>query len=467
MADELRTTQTADPAPADALSPAETRRALLVAAIAWGVFGAAWMNLITGAPFVNYARKLGASTFVFGLLSSLPFLGVLAQLPASYIVERLRRRKPLFIACGIAQRSLWFGAAAIPWVIPREYAHLRVGALLAVLMLSSTLGNAGAPAWLSWLADFVPVEIRGRYLGNRAALATLTGVVTSGIAGYVLDRTGSYVAFTVIFCIAAFVGLMDVALFFAVRETAMVTREGPPWRLRNVVSEPLSSRPFRRYLVYAFSEAFMFGIAGPFFWLMGLEQLKIGNFWSNFYIMMVPMIATAVTLPLWGSACDRFGSRPLVSLGTFMTIVWPICWLLATPASFHTALAISAIIGGAFSAAILVADMNMLMGLTPRLNRSAYIAMLSVASSLGWVIAPSVSGAVAQSLKGVHVLIAGRAFGNFHFLLAASLAARLLHVFLIVPRLPDTPTGTTGSLIAYLIGWPLRRLGGVLWRPSI
>jgi MFS family permease len=464
MADELKTTRAADPAPADALSPAETRRALLVAAIAWGVFGAAWMNLISGAPFVNYARKLGASTFVFGLLSSLPFLGVLAQLPASYIVERVRRRKSLFIVCGIAQRSLWFGAAAIPWVIPHEHAHLRVGALLAVLMLSSTLGNASTPAWLSWFADFVPVQIRGRYLGNRAALATLTGVVTSGIAGYVLDRSGSYTAFTIIFCVAAVFGLMDIVLFFAVRETAMVEREGPPWRLRNVVSEPLSNRPFRRYLVYAFSEAFMFGIAGPFFWLMGLEVLEIGNFWSNFYIMMVPMIATAVTLPLWGSACDRFGSRPLVSLGTLMTVAFPLCWLLATPSHFHTALAIAAVIGGGFGAAILVADMNMLMSLTPRVNRSAYIAMLSLASALGWVIAPTVSGAVAQELKGVYLHIGGRAFGNLHFLMAASLLLRLAHVFFIVPRLPDTPTGSTGSLITHLVTWPLRRLGGVLWR---
>jgi MFS family permease len=466
MPDEPTTNQIADTSPPDVLSPAETRRALLVAAIAWGIFGSAWMNLISGAPFVNFARKLGASTFVFGLLNSLPFLGVLLQLPASYIVERTRRRKPLFLASGIVQRSLWFLVAAIPWLIPRQFGDLRVGALFLLLMLSSTLGNAGSPAWLSWFADFVPVTIRGRYLGNRAALATLTGVVTSGAAGWVLDRTGSYTAFTVIFCIAAFLGMMDIILFFAVRETAMVQREGPPWQLRNVVMEPLGNPPFRRYLVYAFSEAFMFGIAGPFFWLMALEDLKIGSFWSNFYIMMVPAICTAVVLPLWGSACDRFGSRPLVSVGTFMTIVWPICWLLATHSHFHTALAISAIIGGTFSAGIQIADMNMLMGLTPRLNRSAYIAMLSVASSLGWVIAPSLSGAVAQALKDVHVLIAGRAFGNFHVLMAASLVVRLLHVFLIVPRLPDTPRGTTGSLIRYLLSWPLRRLSGAWWRPE-
>ena len=458
---------TTPPPDEDRLSPAETRRALVVAAIAWGVFGSAWMNLISGAPFVSFARKLGASTFVFGLLYSLPFLGVLAQLPASYLVEKIGRRKPLFLACGITQRSLWFVVAAIPWVIPSQYQELRVGALLLLMMLSSTLGNAGAPAWFSWFADFVPVEIRGKYLGNRAALATLTGVVAAGVVGWVLDHNHTYSVFTVIFAISAFMGLMDIVVFSAVRETAMARREGPAWRLRNVVIEPLSSAPFRRYLVYAFSEAFMFGVAGPFFWLMGLEELKIGSFWSNFYIMMVPMIFTAVALPLWGSACDRFGSRPLVALGTFMSISFPICWILATGEHYHALLGIAAVIGGGFGAAIQVADMNMLMGLTPRVNRSAYIAMLSMASSLGWVISPTLSGALAQGLKEVHVYVAGRAFGNFHVLMAISLVLRLLHVFLIVPRLPETPKATTGALIRYLCGWPMRRFGGMLWRPRL
>lgn len=458
MPETSATTANTDPTPGDVLSPAETRRALLVAAVAWGVFGSAWMSLVTGAPFVSYARKLGASTLEFGLLSSLPYLGVLAQVPGSYIAERLRRRKPIFLICGTIHRSLWFLVAAIPWLIPYQFAELRVGALLALLLLSSALGNAGSPAWLSWFADFIPVHIRGRYVGNRAALATLTGVIVAGVAGLVLDRTQSYPAFTVMFCIAASLGVVDIVMFLAVRETAMVEHEGPPWQLRSVIVEPLRTPVFRRYLAYAFSEAFMFQIAGPFFWLMALEDLKIGSFWSNFYIMMVPMICTAVTLPLWGKACDRFGSRPLVSVGTFMTLAFPVAWLFATRGQFHTALAIAAVVGGSFGSAIQVADMNMLMGLTPRVNRSVYLAAIAVAAALGWVIAPVISGAAAQSLKNTHVLFAGRVFGRFHFLLAAAIVIRLLHVFLIVPRLPEVPRSTTGTLIRYLLTWPLQRL---------
>ena len=452
---------------AGALTLAETRRALWVAAIAWGVFGSAWVNLISGAPFVNFARSLGASTFMFGLLSSLPFLGVLMQLASSYWVERTRRRRLLFLTCGTGQRLVWFAVAFIPWIIPERHADARVGALLGLMMLSSALGNTAAPAWLSWFADVVPEEIRGRYLGNRAALATVTAVVTAGTVGWVLDRGSSFRVFAAIFVTAAALGMGDYLLFLLTREIPMEEQEGPPWQLRNVVFGPLSDARFRGYLLYAFSEALMFSIAGPFFWLMGLEVLDIGNLWSNVYVMIVPMVFTALTLPMWGSVCDRFGSRPLVALGTLVSIVFPVCWMLATRTHYHVLLGVAAVLGGSFGAAVQVADMNMLFSMTPRRNRSAYLAMLSVAASLGWVVGPSLGGTIAQVLKPVQLHLAGRTFVNLHFLMGISILARLLHVLLVVPRLPEQPKETTGGLVRHLVTWPFQRIASSWSRPPV
>ena len=444
------------------LSPSETRHALWVAAIAWGVFGSSWASLISGAPFANFARSLGASTLMFGLLSSLPFLGVLAQLPASYLVERSRRRRRSFLIFISAQRAVWFVVAALPWMVPPGHAEIRVGLLLALVLLSSAMGHAGSPAWFSWFADVVPEEIRARYLGQRQALATTTAVLVSALAGYILDRSSSMSVFTVMFAVAAVLGLIDIGMFLQVREPPMAEHEGPPWRLRNVVLGPLSNRPFRGYLLYAWSEALMFGLAGPFFWLMGLEVLDIGNFWSNLYIMMVPMICTAVALPLWGGIVDRFGAKPLVTLGTLVSIVFPVCWTLATPGHYHTLLALAAVVGGIFGAAIQAADMNMIFALTPRQSRSAYIALVSVAASLGWALAPTFSGAIAQALKTWQLELGGRTFVNLHVLMAISVGARLLHVWLVVPRLPEERGESTVALAKHLVTAPAAWLGRVV-----
>ena len=420
--------------------------------------------MASGAPFVSFARnKLGVSTFMFGLLSSLPFLAVLAQLPGSYWVERLRKRKLLFMFSNSGNRLIWFAIAAIPWAIPSRYPGTRIGALLGLIMIGSVLGHLGTPAWFSWFADMVPERIRGRYLGRRAAFATTTGVVVSSVVAWIIDHNSSFTVFTIIFSIAAVMGLADVNLFWTVREPPMPEHEGPPWRLRDVILSPLRNRPFRGYLLYAFSESFMFGIAGPFFWLMSLEFLKIGNFWSNIYVMTIPMVFTAIALPAWGNICDRFGSRPLVTLGTIMCLAFPVFWVLATPTNYHGFLAASAIIGGFFGAAIQMGDMNMFFSLTPRENRSAYMAMLAFASSLGWATAPSLSGALAQALKPVHFQFAGYTFGNLHFLMFISIAARLLHTLLVIPHLPEANPRSTRELIRYLLRSPFRFANRSLW----
>jgi MFS family permease len=463
----LRGRAPADPDRDQPFSPAETRHALLTALIAWGIFGSTWAAMVSGAPFVTFARnKLGASTFMFGLLSALPFAAVLAQLPGSYWVERHRMRRRLFVLTGSCSRLIWFAVAALPWVVPARLGGLRVGALLALVVLGSTFGHAGTPAWFSWFADMVPERIRARYLGNRAALATTTAVIVSTTVAWIVDHNSSFAAFTIIFGVAALFGLADVELFWTVREPPMPPREGPPWRLRDVMLGPLGSRPFRGYLLYALSEAFMFGIAGPFFWLMSLEFLKIGNFWSNVYVAMVPMIFTALALPAWGGLCDRFGSKPLVTLGTLMSIVYPVCWALATPGQHHVLLATAAVIGGLFGGAIQIGDMNMLFSLTPRENRSAYIAMLAFASSLGWCLAPTLSGALAQALRPVHLHLAGLTFGNLHFLMLISIVARILHVLLVIPHLPEANPRRTRDLLRHLVTSPLRRVPRSFWTAS-
>jgi len=442
------------------LTPAETRRALWVAAIAWGVFGSAWASMVSGAVFVSFVReKLGASVVMFGLFSSLPFLGVLAQLPGAWWVERFGRRRALFVVTNSANRMVWFLVAALPWVIPTQYPGPRLIALLVLAMVASALGHAGTPAFFSWFADMIPEHVRGRYLGKRAALATSTAVVVSAAMSHVIDRNSSFPVFTVIFCVAAVLGLADIQLFFLVREPPMAARE-TPWRLHNVIVEPLRSRPFRRYLLYALSEAFMFGFAGAFFWLMGLEGLRIGKFWSNLYVMVLPMVFSALALPLWGSVADRFGSRPLVALGTLMSVVFPVCWMLATPGRHHALLAGAAVVGGLFWAAIQVGDMNMVFALTPRESRSAYLAMLSLASSLGWAVAPALGGVVARSLEPFQVGLWGLKLGNLHFLMMISLVLRVLHAGLVIPRLPDEKAKPTRALVGHLTCWPFRRLAG-------
>jgi MFS family permease len=60
-------------------------------------------------------------------------------------------------------------------------------ALALLLFTGSFFGNLSGPAWMSWMADFVPLKIRGKYFGLRMRIGTVVGLLSASIAGLVLD----------------------------------------------------------------------------------------------------------------------------------------------------------------------------------------------------------------------------------------------------------------------------------------
>lgn len=161
----------------------DLRSALRQIIVSW-LFGAAWMYLVSGAIFTRYAKLLHVSNFGFGILATVPFIGALAQLPASLFLERYGRRKQTFLWCAALHRSLWLVIAALPWLLPPS---LQWPALLSVMLLSTVLANISTPAWLAWMAELIPGQIRGRYFSRRIQFGQAVGLVLSFLSGLVLD----------------------------------------------------------------------------------------------------------------------------------------------------------------------------------------------------------------------------------------------------------------------------------------
>ncbi len=127
--------------------------------MAW-VFGVAWIYLVSGAILTRYAKLLDVSNFGFGLLATIPFIGALIQLPASLLLERYGHRKTTFIWSVTLNRILWLVIAALPWLVPQRW---QWPALLVVMFISTLLANIAAQAWMAWMAELIPGQIRGRY----------------------------------------------------------------------------------------------------------------------------------------------------------------------------------------------------------------------------------------------------------------------------------------------------------------
>ena len=75
----------------------------------------AYTQLTTSPATVQFARSMGATGLHIGILGALPMGLVCVQLLSAIAVQRLARRKPLWLCISIIQRMIFLPAALLPW----------------------------------------------------------------------------------------------------------------------------------------------------------------------------------------------------------------------------------------------------------------------------------------------------------------------------------------------------------------
>ena len=297
--------------------------------VAWG-FGAVWMYITTGATLTQYAKLLGVTPFGFGLLAALPFLGALTQLPSSFLMERYGWRKPIFLWANLIHRFLWIAIGAVPWILPQTWWW---AGLIGLMLLSSMLGHAASPAWISWMADLIPPRLRARYFSRRVQFGQSVGLVVTILMGLLLDwwqgkgtewlRTG--ISLSLI--LGGLSGIADIVFFFKVPDPRdRVSRPG--MGLRDLVRRPLADRNFRLFLGYTATMTFATGFVGQFIWLFILDVAKMSNTRANLLLITIPLTMAIICYPIWGRVVDRFGSKPALMLAGLLVVNGASSWIL-------------------------------------------------------------------------------------------------------------------------------------------
>ena len=128
--------------------------------------------------------------------------------------------------------------------------------------------------------------------------------------------------------------------------------------------------------------------------------------------------------PLWGKVIDRLGNRPVMVFNVVCVFFLPLIWLFATP-DFYLPIWIDAFLTGAFWPGFNLAAFNMVLTTAPRENRSAYLAVHSMASGFSAFLASLAGGCLAYSLSQFHWRVGAQTFVNFHVLFLLSALARL------------------------------------------
>lgn len=458
--------------PAGSEPPPTLRWSLRRVVLAW-LFGSAWMYLVTGAAFTRYAQMLGVSEFGFGILAAIPFIGPMAQLPASYLLERYGYRKPTFIWTCVIHRFLWVVIAALPWIAPASWQWT---SLVTLMFVSTILANIATPAWTSWMAELVPGRIRGRYFSRRIQLGQAVGCVLSLLAGLTLDWptvgpavsqfTGLSLSWPVeeqarllrdliscMFAVAGIAGMIDIILFIRIPDVRSHVRK-PNFSLHELVVKPLLNPNFRRFLGYSATMTFATGYIGQFVWLYLFNEVGMGNFRANIMLVSIPILLSAFTYPAWGRIVDRFGSKPALLIAGLLVINGASAWIFVTRDHWVFGYVCAMIATMAWPGMDLAA-FNLLLRMTDTGDKnrssSAVIAMNSFTVSIAGTLSGLFGGAVAGLLgKHWHTTILGWPLSYHGVLFAVSAVLRAAALLWLLP-MKETKGAATRDALNYMI----------------
>ena len=357
-------------------------------AFLFAAFNALSFQVVLASPMILYAKSLGASATVLGVIAGMMPLLVIFQIPAAGHVSRIGYRR--FVLAGWSLRVTFiFFMALVPLTATFLTSPNRLALLLALLFCFNLSRGISSCAWLPWITALVPPALRGRYLVRDAAVQNVASCVTFLVSAAVLSGQTRRWQFSVLFLFSAVMGALSLTFLKRIPDVPppnepRVSTTRVPWLgmagyapfrklLRTVVACSVASGG-----VTAFTVAFLKTEAGM----------------SEGMILLVSSAAFLGGLSsLWfiGLHLDRLGSKPVLGF-SFAAWIAVLAGWAALAGGIIPARLISVVMlqyfMGLLSALVSMSNTRLAMAVIPVMGRNHFFAIYSVVSNVTLGLAP-------------------------------------------------------------------------------
>jgi len=402
-------------------------------AFLFAAFNSLSFQVVLGSPIVLYAKSLGASATVLGIIAGMMPLLVIAQIPAANHIDRIGYKR--FVYAGWGTRVLFiFGIALVPLAMFLDAGN-RLALLIGLLFCFNLSRGISSCAWLPWITGLVPERVRGKYLSRDAAVVNAAGCVGLVLCALMLGSDPKGWQFAAVFGFSAVAGAVSLSFLKRIPdvpvppETRGVGRV--PWL------EMLRYPPFWKLLrvVIAWSLAYGGMTAFTVAFLKAQGGLTEG---SILLISSVALLGGLSSLWFVGSRLDRLGSKPVLTAVCALWLVVLAGWVAlaggAVPVGVGPVLVLQFLMG-LLAALANMACSRLAMAIVPVLGRNHFFALYSVLGSVTLGLAPIGWGLLIDGVGERHTHWLGLDWNRYSvFFAAASIAfvaalilARRLH----------------------------------------
>lgn len=336
----------------------------------------------------------------FGTIVSLTSWFNVLQLPLAAWMRRHWRPKSVSLAFCWVQLITWFVlAGALPFVPEDniEVAHRLFFALFSLSALSSSLCGV---MWNSWVQEWIPERVRGKYFGFRNSLLQIANVAFLLSVGEVLARFEAderVLGFQLLVGGASLLRIASIFFQLRIHSPPTVKHEVAHSSWREQLQVLRSSPAFVRTVAFGALWTVTTSLFGPFFMRFMLEGLKMPPSEIS-RLIITGSVTGALSLPAWGQMIDRHGCRSVLIAAMTCWLMPGVAWTFATPES-HGFLIWMWASGGVFGAGFVLAQFTLLLKVVPPEAKTIAVSVnVAVGAMLG-AIAPIAGGAIMEYLK--------------------------------------------------------------------
>jgi len=409
---------------------------------------AAIMGTLTGGAFLTgFALGVGAEDFEIGLLASIPALMTLAQIPASYMVERTGHPRRIVLQSAVAGRLIWFIIALLPFSLFSFGERYVITVLLALIAASNLFGSITRLSWLSWMSALVPTGRMGKFFARRNLINNGIAMLAGMGAGQFLDLfrkeipRASIFGFSVLFAVAAAVGMVSVRYLAKMAEPPIFSAPAKESYLK-ILRLPLREKNFRRLIAFSVTWNFSTNFAAPFFAVYMIQEAGLSYFFIG-SLATIGGVISMFSMKYWGELSDRYGNEPILRISLMGKCIYPFLWVLTTPNSYLLYIIIN--MTSIFDAGLGLSTSNMLLKLAPKERNSVYLAVHGTLVGLSSTIGPIFGGMLASVLKGTRISMGFITLEHFKFMFLISGIFRIF-VLSIARRLNEPQASSVSDI---------------------
>jgi MFS family permease len=396
-----------------------------------------------GAPIVLFAKSLGASSTVLGIIAAFTPLMTVMQLPAARFLDRYSYRQ--FVLGGWGLRTIFIFIVAIVPLLGFLDNASKMAVLLAALFIFNLLRGISSAGWMPWIAALIPEPVRGRFLA-RDQLFTYVGSLLSLVACAAVMH-GLAWEFSAVFLISAVGG--SVSLWFIKRipdapcnEATLRSSHPVPWKAM------LGYSPFLRLLVFNLLFMAVIGSLSVF----SVEYLRESQKFGDGLVLIlsgVSFVGPILSLMLTAGIIDAVGSKPILraALVGFAVVLtgWTLIAAGVVPCTVPIVMGLNFLTGLA-AANFNVANTRIMMATMPEMGRNHFFALFTVITSLGLGAAPIMWGVTLDAI-GTYELATGWFTWRRHSIYFAVLLVLDLVAFTAVSGLQEGASARDGSVV--------------------